>query len=177
MMTISNILSSSRFVLVLPSIYFLWTHQIEWLVFTIFLTSLSDILDGYFARKKNEVTELGKIIDPLADKVYVGAMTISLFVFDYIPLWFLAVILGRDILILVVSIIITKKTKKTLMSNYIGKATVILISITLLLTLFRSNEYVDSIVFFLQILSTIAMAVSLISYGNLAVNALSKQLE
>lgn len=174
MMTISNLLSSSRFVLVLPSVYFLWTHQITLLLVTIVIAALTDIFDGFFARKRNEITELGKIIDPLADKVYVGAMTIGLYVLEYIPLWFFCVILGRDILILLGSYYVTKKTNKTLMSNYIGKATVILISITLIVSLFHKHSVANTIGMYLQILSTIAMLISLISYGKSSVSYLKE---
>lgn len=174
MMTISNLLSSSRFVLVLPSVYFLWTHQITLLLVTIVLAALTDIFDGYFARSRNEITELGKIIDPLADKVYVGAMTIGLYVLEYIPLWFFCIILGRDILILLGSFYVTKKTNKTLMSNYIGKATVILISITLIVSLFHYNSLAHSIGMYLQIFSTFAMLVSLISYGKSSISFLKE---
>jgi len=175
MMTISNLLSSSRFVLVLPSVYFLWTHQITLLLVTIGIAALTDIFDGYFARQRNEITELGKIIDPLADKVYVGVMTIGLFVLEYIPLWFFCVILGRDILILLGSYYVTKKTKKTLMSNYIGKATVILISITLIVSLFHSFSSMSTIGKYLQIISSIAMLVSLISYGKSSISYLKEK--
>ncbi len=174
MMTISNLLSSSRFVLVLPSVYFLWTHQITLLLVTIVIAALTDIFDGFFARKRNEITELGKIIDPLADKVYVGAMTIGLYVLEYIPLWFFCVILGRDFLILLGSYYVTKKTNKTLMSNYIGKATVILISITLIVSLFHKHSIANTIGMYLQILSTFAMLVSLISYGKSSVSFLKE---
>lgn len=172
-MTISNLLSSSRFVLVIPSIYFLWSQQTTLLLVTIAIAALTDIFDGYFARSKNEITEIGKIIDPLADKVYVGAMTIGLYIFGNIPLWFFATILGRDVLILLGSYIVTKKTKKTLMSNYIGKATVILISITLIVSLFHSNADAATIGMYLQFLSLLAMIVSLISYGKASYSVLS----
>lgn len=174
MMTISNLLSSSRFVLVLPSVYFLWTHQITFLLVTIAIAALTDIFDGYFARKRNEISELGKIIDPLADKIYVGAMTIGLYVLGYIPFWFFCVIVGRDVIILIGSYYVTKKTKKTLMSNYIGKATVILISITLIVSLFYENSLANTIGMYLQIFSTIAMLLSLISYGKSSISYLKE---
>jgi len=156
-------------------VYFLWTHQITLLLVTIVIAALTDIFDGFFARKRNEITELGKIIDPLADKMYVGAMTIGLYVLEYIPLWFFCVILGRDILILLGSYYVTKKTNKTLMSNYIGKATVILISITLIVSLFHEHSVANTIGLYLQVLSTIAMLVSLISYGKSSVSFLKER--
>jgi cardiolipin synthase len=173
MMTISNLLSSSRFVLVLPSIFFLWTQQTSLLLITIAIAALTDIFDGYFARSRNEITEIGKIIDPLADKVYVGAMTIGLYVFGNIPLWFFVAILGRDALILLGSYIVTKKTKKTLMSNYIGKGTVILISITLIVSLFQTYSIAATVGMYLQLLSLLAMLISLMSYGKASYSVLS----
>lgn len=177
MMTISNLLSSSRFVLVLPSIFFLWTQQTTLLLTTIAIAALTDIFDGYFARSRNEITEIGKIIDPLADKVYVGAMTIGLYVFGNIPLWFFCAILGRDVLILLGSYIITKKTKKTLMSNYIGKATVIIISITLIVSLLHTYPTAATVGLYLQLLSLFAMLVSLVSYGKASYTVLSNYKE
>ena len=64
------------------------------LVFTI--AALTDTFDGYFARKNGMVTNLGKIIDPLADKILVIAALISLVQLQRLPAWIVVIILSRE---------------------------------------------------------------------------------
>jgi CDP-diacylglycerol---glycerol-3-phosphate 3-phosphatidyltransferase len=60
------------------------------------LASLTDWLDGYLARRRKQVTPLGQVIDPLADKLLTSAALISLVAMDLAPAWMVAVIIGRD---------------------------------------------------------------------------------
>ncbi|MDY0178531.1 MAG: CDP-diacylglycerol--glycerol-3-phosphate 3-phosphatidyltransferase, partial [Synergistaceae bacterium] len=64
------------------------------LVFTI--AALTDTFDGYFARKHGMVTNLGKLIDPLADKILVIAALISLVQLQRLPAWIVVVIISRE---------------------------------------------------------------------------------
>jgi CDP-diacylglycerol--glycerol-3-phosphate 3-phosphatidyltransferase len=60
------------------------------------LASLTDWLDGYLARRRQQVTWLGQILDPLADKLLISASLISLVQLDLAPAWMVAVIIGRE---------------------------------------------------------------------------------
>ena len=60
------------------------------------LASLTDALDGYLARRRNQITTLGQLMDPLADKLLITAALISLVQLDLAPAWMVAVILGRE---------------------------------------------------------------------------------
>lgn len=93
---------------------------------------LTDVLDGYFARKRNEVSELGKIVDPLADKISIITISLIMVLTGIIPLWFFLVIMSRDILILSGGLYIKRKTGIVLQSNIIGKWTVFVIGFTLM---------------------------------------------
>ena len=65
------------------------------------LASLTDWLDGYLARRRQQVTTLGQLMDPLADKLLITAALVSLVQMDLAPAWMLAVILGREFAITV----------------------------------------------------------------------------
>jgi CDP-diacylglycerol--glycerol-3-phosphate 3-phosphatidyltransferase len=60
------------------------------------LASLTDWLDGYLARRRQQVTALGQVLDPLADKLLISATLISLVQLNLAPAWMVAVIIGRE---------------------------------------------------------------------------------
>jgi CDP-diacylglycerol---glycerol-3-phosphate 3-phosphatidyltransferase len=60
------------------------------------LGSITDVLDGYLARRRKQITTLGQLMDPLADKLLITAAFISLVQMDLAPAWMVAVILGRE---------------------------------------------------------------------------------
>lgn len=124
---------------------------------------LTDILDGFLARKFNEVTEMGKIIDPLADKVVIAVIVIKLFFIGEIPAYYFWLIILRDVLIFTGGIIISKKLGRVLPSNMLGKITVIIISVVLLLIILHVDR---SLLFFkgLYLLSIVLIFSSLIGY-------------
>src|SRR5437773_9842039 len=63
------------------------------------LASLTDWLDGYLARRRKQITTLGQVIDPLADKLLTSAALISLVAMDLAPAWMVAIIIGREFLV------------------------------------------------------------------------------
>ena len=105
-----------------------------------FIGAITDWLDGYMARKRNEVTEVGKIIDPLADKITIGAIIIRLFLAGEIPAYYFYLIVGRDVLIFIGGIIVSKNIGRVLPSNLIGKITVLLIGIVIILVILEANR-------------------------------------
>jgi CDP-diacylglycerol---glycerol-3-phosphate 3-phosphatidyltransferase len=65
------------------------------------IASLTDWLDGYLARRRKQITTLGQLMDPLADKLLITAALVSLVQMDLAPAWMVAVILGREFLVTV----------------------------------------------------------------------------
>jgi CDP-diacylglycerol--glycerol-3-phosphate 3-phosphatidyltransferase len=101
-MNLPNWITVSR-LLGLPLILY-WLHQgseiDRWLSLAVFLVAAStDWLDGYLARKLNQITELGKFLDPLVDKLLVLAPLLALIEMRLVPAWGVFLILGRELAI------------------------------------------------------------------------------
>lgn len=125
--------------------------------------TLTDIADGYAARKLNKITELGKIIDPVADKICIGVIAILVLIKGLIPLWFVIVVISRDLLILIFGLLLAGKYKITLMSNYAGKITALLIGIILLLSMIN-DELLTQINSYLKYAAILLIVYTLIVY-------------
>lgn len=129
---LSNSLSLVRILFVFPTIYLLSIHRNDIVFIIAFLGMLSDYLDGFLARKLNQITDLGKILDPLADKILIGSAVISLTVFQDFPLWITLFIVFRDAGIMLGAIFIYDRRKHVTPSNWPGKVTVTIIAISIL---------------------------------------------
>lgn len=93
---------------------------IPFLIFSFIIIS-TDILDGYFARRLNQITELGKILDPLADKLILILVSIALFISSRIPLSLLILFISKDLIIMAGGVIIARHIHKVSPSNIFGK--------------------------------------------------------
>lgn len=138
--TISNILSLSRIFLAIPIYIYISKSETVLILLFILVAVITDFLDGYFARKFNQITELGKILDPFADKICTTVGFIALTIFQGFPLWLTAVIILRDIFILLGSLFIFRKAKLISPSNVPGKFTVFFISILALIHILHWND-------------------------------------
>jgi CDP-diacylglycerol--glycerol-3-phosphate 3-phosphatidyltransferase len=94
--------------------------------------AITDGLDGYVARRFNMPSQLGLILDPLADKIFVAVLVIELIAFRSFPIWLSLIIIGRDIIIMLMSLSFLKKRRITLPSNIIGQYTFFAIAVLLL---------------------------------------------
>jgi phosphatidylglycerophosphate synthase len=98
--TVSNVISLFRLVLVVPLVWALLHEATGWVLGLALVAVLSDVADGAFARWRGAITELGKVLDPLADKVVAGAAAVVLVLQQKLPLWFAVLVIGRDVLLL-----------------------------------------------------------------------------
>ena len=103
----------------------------------------SDLLDGYLARKFDQVSEFGKIIDPLADKISVIVISFILLYLGKIPLWFVLIIVLRDLIILSCGMYLNKKKDIRLMSNFPGKVAVFSIGLIILFAIINSPVLIE----------------------------------
>lgn len=176
-LNVSNSLSFVRLLLVIPAWYAFENFNDNVAHYSVaaigIFAAVTDVLDGYLARKLNQITEFGKIIDPLADKVLVVFVILNLFIRGEIPDYYFYIVVARDTLILVGGLIVSKKIGIVLPSDYIGKATVLSISFFLLTILLNVDN--ESIIYlFLYYLSILLIFVSLINYIIKAFKVLSE---
>lgn len=165
--TLSNALSALRIVMALPAAYTL-SHGMRWATVALCVgAAATDVLDGYIARRFNEISDLGKILDPLADKVFVGMLVILLLAQGALPLWFVAVVLGRDAAILIAGLVIERRFGVVLPSNYPGKIAVLVLSLMLLLVVIGVAPIVVDL---LMGTSLVLLAISIYLYGKRAVD-------
>ena len=95
-MTTANKITIFRVVLIPVFLVLAYTGHMRWALVVFVLASLSDMLDGYIARHYNQITDFGKFMDPLADKVLVMAAMCYFVEAGRMPGWALAVVLLRE---------------------------------------------------------------------------------
>lgn len=123
LLTISNVITLSRLILLPFIVYFLITDQ-RYTAFVVMLVSLcSDAVDGFLARKLHQESEVGKVLDPICDKISLITIVITLLLLGLIPLWGVVIIVIRDILILIGSFVMITHKSIVVKSNVMGKIT------------------------------------------------------
>ena len=109
------------------------------------IISCTDWLDGYLARSRDMVTDFGKLMDPLADKILVAAALISLVELDALPTWVVLVILAREFIISGVRMMAA--TKGTVIAaSYIGKSKTVFQMIAIVLFTIKDSPALENIV-------------------------------
>ena len=94
-----NALCLLRMSLAVPTAWFLWHQQYD-ITFIVFLiAAITDGLDGYIAKRFNWTSELGKILDPLADKILLVTVFITLALIGKVALWLVTLVVVRDLII------------------------------------------------------------------------------
>jgi cardiolipin synthase (CMP-forming) len=145
-LTLPNILSFLRF-LMIPLIVLLMVNindeLFPYLLIVYIITVFLDFLDGFIARKFSQESELGKIIDPLADKFLVLAILITLTIkFDF-PIWLAIFIVLRDVLIMWASVLLYKGKRIVKPSLVVGKFTFALLSLLIFVFIVDLHEKID----------------------------------
>ena len=127
MLNVPNLLTFLRLALAPVFIYFLSLGSAApWAIYACFATgitiALTDILDGYIGRRLNQVTNLGKILDPIVDKIVGVAMLVGLYFFRGLPLAFIIFKVVKELLLLPRGIIVLRRGSEVPSANRWGKA-------------------------------------------------------
>ncbi len=168
---VPNILTIIRFILIPVILLFMFSgnYLLAFIFFTI--SGITDILDGFIARKFNLISNFGKLMDPLADKLTQISMLAALFIQSIIPIWILAIVLLKELIMVIGASFLYGKSV-VVYSRWYGKLATVLFYIAIVASLLireiskftELNKYVMYIDKPLYCLALITTIFSLIMY-------------
>jgi len=122
-LTVPNMLSALR-LLGVP--LFLWLILVPeadwWAIVVLAIAGFTDWLDGYLARKWHQISRVGQLLDPIADRLYILATLIGLLLRGIVPLWFVLLLVSRDLIMSVVLAVLKRRGVTGLPVHFLGKA-------------------------------------------------------
>ena len=147
-MTLANSISISRILLAFPLVYILnffslETQEMAYAVWgIILLIVLTDFLDGYVARKTDQITNFGKIIDPVADKICL-VVVLTFLIFEYkLPFLIFFLLLSiRDVYLIIIGVYLINMQEEVFQSNWTGKWFLGISTLMMAVFIFPSPEW------------------------------------
>ena len=167
-MNLPNKLTMARVIMIPFFVIFMLTgwggEASKWISLAIFIVaSLTDLLDGHIARKHNLVTNFGKFMDPLADKLLVCSAMICFIELEKLPAWFVIIIIGREFIISGFRLI-AAENGVVIAANYWGKFKTVSQMIMIILLLIDLGGVFDILEQIFIWLSLALTVISLITY-------------
>ena len=163
---IPNLLSIIRIGLVYPILnnIYLLNYKVSLIIFVV--ASITDALDGNLARKLNWQSELGKILDPVADKLLLSGAIFVLWLSDLIPFYVFFILIARDVIILLgAAFQMTLTDSKAPYPNFLGKFTTIMLIVYIVVKLLVGFLNQESNLVILEIFITSIATISLAVYA------------
>jgi len=173
---VPNVLTMLRILLIPVFVALYATGHDKLALITFILASLTDLLDGYIARKYNLITNFGKLMDPLADKLMVCTALICQGVSGIIPWWAIIIVMLKELL-MVIGGMIMLKNGVVVYSNMLGKVAMCAFVAALVLSFFHAEfaalgVQVDTIILIIAVILTL---LALADYTVAAVKKLKAQ--
>jgi len=163
---IPNLLSIIRIGLVYPILNNIYLNNFELSIVFFVLAAITDAMDGFLARKMNWQTDLGRILDPIADKLLLSGTIFILWLNQYIPFYIFIIFIGRDIAILLgAAIQMTLNELNTPMPNLLGKLTTSLQIIYIAVIFLKQIFELEFGIYVLDIMIILITLTSLIVYA------------
>jgi cardiolipin synthase (CMP-forming) len=119
--TVPNALSLLRLASVPAFVWLFATGREKAAVVLFIVGGWTDFFDGYIARRTGAITELGKLLDPLADRVCIVALALALLITDALPVWLVAIVIARDVAVFIAWPILERRGFARIPVNFVGK--------------------------------------------------------
>jgi cardiolipin synthase len=121
--TVPNLLSVVRLAGVPVFLWLVLGPEADgWALAVLFLSGATDYLDGTLARRWNQITRVGQLLDPLADRLYILAVLVGLTLREIVPLWLAVLLICRDVILTLCYPSLRRHGYGPLPVNYLGKA-------------------------------------------------------
>jgi cardiolipin synthase len=122
-LTIPNAISFARLLGVPLFLWLVLVPQADvWAFVVLAVAGATDWIDGYLARVLNQRSNLGILLDPLADRLYIAATLLGLALREIIPWWLVGILVARELFLLALVPVLRKSGRMTLPVTYVGKA-------------------------------------------------------
>lgn len=143
----SNLISLLRIVLAIPVVMLVRRegNVRDPLVVLLSLIVITDWLDGWLARRLGQVSELGKMLDPLADKIVMAVVMFFMVFHMGFPLSLVALVLFRDVMLVVVGLWVMRKIQRAVSANFWGKLNTFLFAAAIILFVFLPHSRVFTV--------------------------------
>lgn len=122
-LTVPNLLSIFRIAGVPVFLWLVLGPEADgWALVVLMLSGISDYFDGKLARKWGQVSQLGRLLDPAADRLYIVAVVVALALRDIVPVWLAVVLLSRDVFLVLFYPALRRRGYGPLPVHFLGKA-------------------------------------------------------
>jgi cardiolipin synthase (CMP-forming) len=119
--TIPNVLSLLRLLLIPVFLVLVIRGDYGYAVLTLAVSSITDFADGFIARRFDQVTRVGQLLDPIADRLFILSTLVGIAVSGIVPWWFVAVILAREALLVGLGVVLANHGYGPLPVHHLGK--------------------------------------------------------
>ncbi|WP_245866710.1 CDP-alcohol phosphatidyltransferase family protein [Diaminobutyricimonas aerilata] len=120
-LTVPNALSFVRLLLVPVFLVLIVRGEDMWALIVLVISTVTDFFDGVIARRFGQITRLGQLLDPAADRLFIFAAVIGLAVRDVVPWWLMILLISRDLLLVVLGIVLANHGFGPLPVHHLGK--------------------------------------------------------
>ncbi|WP_411698721.1 CDP-alcohol phosphatidyltransferase family protein [Conyzicola sp.] len=120
-LTVPNILSFVRLAMVPVFLVLILRGDDALALLVLVISSVTDYLDGVIARRFNQITRLGQLLDPAADRLFIFAALVGLTVRGILPWWLLIAIVARDVMLLALGVVLANRGYGPLPVHHLGK--------------------------------------------------------
>lgn len=121
--TVPNVISLARLLGVPVFLWLVLVPQADgWALCVLVVAGVSDWIDGYLARRLDQRSEIGVLLDPLADRLYIGATLLGLALRELIPWWLVGILVARELFLLALLPRIRRSGRLALPVTYVGKS-------------------------------------------------------
>lgn len=173
---IPNILSVIRIIMVPVFVYLFLSNRIVPSVMVFVLAGLTDVVDGYIARRFKYFSKLGLLLDPLADKLLQASAFVCLYIVKLIPVWMLVIYVTKELILGVGTLFLFKRRNNIQKSNVFGKFSSLMIFVAIIVLIIFGESIGELGIDLICVVVILSIITALVMYILQAVNKNFKKI-